>query len=124
MVGESVTTSTLRILETGFLDPTLKYTYLALIPKSKKPRDFFGYRQIILCNVLYKLVTKVIVNRLKPFMGEIISESQSAFVPGRLLTDCILNALATSYAISNLRGAGFGAFAIKLDVMKAYDRVK
>lgn len=59
VVGEFFMALTLCILETDTLDKSLNYTYLTLIPKSKKPIDFSRICLISLCIVLYKLVTKV-----------------------------------------------------------------
>ena len=60
-------------------------TLIVLIPKIDKPEFTSQFRPIALCNVIYKIITKVIVNRIKPFLNEIISPYQSSFIPGRTI---------------------------------------
>jgi hypothetical protein len=76
-------------------------------------------RPISLCNVLYKIVAKVLANLLLP---DIISPNQSDFVPGRLISDNILIAYEVAHYLRNRRGRGESYAAIKLDMCKAYDR--
>lgn len=56
---------------------------LILIPKEEKPSSIRGFRPISLCNVSVKLVTKILVNRLKSIWSNIISPNQGASIPGR-----------------------------------------
>ena len=61
----------------------LNKTLIALIPKIQGPETLGNYRPISPCNTVYKVVTKIIVARLRPFLDKIISPSQTAFVSGR-----------------------------------------
>lgn len=68
------------------------------------------------------LVTKIIVNRLKPLMSKLVSPAQTSFVPGRHMTENILIAQEILHSFHTKRGKG-GYMAIKVDLEKAYDRL-
>jgi hypothetical protein len=110
--------------EHGVLDSKLNATFLALIPKTSNPSNVSNFRPISLCNELYKLISKILANRLKTVLPEIISGTQSAFTPGRLITDNILAAYETMHHMQTGMWSKVGYMGIKLDMSKAYDRVK
>jgi len=123
IVGKDVTSMVQSILAGDSLPPRLNHTHVVLIPKVNRPDRITEFRPISLCNVLYKIVTKVVSNRLKLVLPSIISETQSAFTPGRLITDNILIAYEVFHSMIG-RKSRHGSMAIKVDMAKAYDRVE
>eukprot|EP00253_Pinus_taeda_P008465 PITA_08465 len=67
-----------------------KSTFLALIPKETNPRSFDRYRPISLCNASYKIVAKLLANRIKPLLQKLISPAQGGFVKGRQILDNVI----------------------------------
>ncbi|XP_074265036.1 uncharacterized protein LOC141587449 [Silene latifolia] len=122
-IGPQVTASVLEILRGNASPERLNKTNIVLIPKKKAPDKIRDFRPISLCNVVYKLVSKVLANRLKMFLGDVVSENQSAFTPGRQITDNILTAFEVFHFMKNNRQTD-GYMALKLDMAKAYDRVE
>lgn len=74
-VGSEVCQVVFDFLNTGVLDASVNSTYIALVPKIKYPSKLMDYQPISLCNVLYKLISKVLANRLKHILPTIISKN-------------------------------------------------
>jgi ribonuclease HI len=124
LIGNDVTAAVLSSLNSGSILQAINHTYITLIPKVKSPTRITEFRPISLCNVIYKILSKVLANRLKLILPRIISETQSAFVPGRLITDNILVAFETLHHMKHHMSGKTGSMALKLDMSKAYDRVE
>ena len=114
----------LDVLNVGVLPSSLNETYKCLISKVKNPQKITKFRPISLCNVIYKIISKVLANYLKKVLAVVIDESHSAFVSGRLITDNVLVAFETMHSIDQRRKGKEAFVAIKLDISKAYNRVE
>jgi hypothetical protein len=101
VVGEQVTSEILQ--NTHIIPEVWNETAVVLIPKVQSLKLITQFRPISLCNNVYKVIAKVISNRLKGLLPEIISLTQSAFMPGRLITDNVLIAYECFHAIKNKR---------------------
>lgn len=87
IVGTEINSMVLDFLNGGMVDESFYYTNIVLIPKSKNPTKSSDFRLISLYNVIYKIASKVLINRLKPIMPAVIFNNQSAFLSSRLITD-------------------------------------
>jgi hypothetical protein len=104
----------------GKVSGALNATFIALIPKSDKPDYFGGFRPIALCNLVYKIITKIIAARLKTSLSVGISKEQFGFLEGRQITDVIG---VVHEALHSIKVKNIKALVLKLDLVKAYDRV-
>ena len=100
---------------------SLNATFLVLVPKGSTVEDLKDLRPISLVGSLYKILAKVLANRIKRVMGSIISHSQNAFVAGRQILDAAL--IANEVVDSVLRRKEKGILC-KLDIEKAYDYIR
>lgn len=108
----------------GKLENDIGDANIVLIPKVKNPSTMRDLRPISLCNVVYKVISKVLSNRLKPLLNMLISENQSAFIPGRLITDNFMISYEVMHFMKRKTQGKLGWMALKLDMSKVYDRVE
>ena len=100
---------------------SLNDTILVLVPKGSTVEDLKDLRPISLVGSLYKILSKVLANRIKRVMGLIISQSQNAFVEGRQILDA---ALVANEAVDSVLRRKEKGILCKLDIEKAYDHIR
>ena len=108
VVGDNVVIAVLDFLNSSCMTPRINHTNIVLIPKVKNPIKISDFRPISLRNVIYKIISKVLANRLKRILPYIISPIQSAFVPGRLIIDNALLAYEILHAMNIWKKRCFG----------------
>ncbi|GJU94462.1 hypothetical protein Tco_1319218 [Tanacetum coccineum] len=121
IIGNDITNAICEFFTNGTLLKELNHTIIALILKVKCPSRVNDYRPISCCNVLFKCISKVIANRIKHSLKDLINPIQSVFVLGRSISD---NILLTQELMHNYHlDRGTPRCAFKVDIQKAYDTV-
>jgi hypothetical protein len=123
IVSKDVMVATQKFFCNGVLPEGVYDTAIILIPKGSNPGELKEFLPISLCNMIYKLITKCIINRLQGSLDEIISPEQSAFVPSRRISDNAIIAFECVHEIKRNNGRRGDFYAYKVDLSKAYDRV-
>lgn len=98
---------------------SINKTNIVLISKISNPVNIMHFRPISLCNVIYKLMAKVLANRIRKVLDKCIN-----LAPGRLISNNVMLAYEILHTLRHNRTGKKGFIAIKLDMSKAYDRVE
>ena len=124
IVGTSVTNMAFNVLNFHMPIAEINRTNIAFVPKKNSHTKMTEFRLISLSNVTYKIIAKVLSNRLKAVLPQIITKNQSAFLSERLITDNILVAFEVMHYLNNKREGKESLMAVKLDMSKAFGRVE
>ncbi|PKU73637.1 Putative ribonuclease H protein [Dendrobium catenatum] len=120
-IGSQLTDAVMSFFSTGSMPKHAKATAIALIPKRPHAQDIADYKPISLCNTFYKIIAKILANRLKDVMPFIIHSSQSGFINDRVISDNILLAAELLKEFNSSHKDQF--FCAKFDIHKAFDTV-
>ena len=112
-----------NFFQNHFLLQEQNHTYIALVPKQSGSLTVHHFRPIILYNIVYKIITKILANRLKTMLPKIISPLQLAFVPSRNIQDNTILAHKLLYSFKNKKGKR-GFMFLNLDIKKAFDKME
>lgn len=112
-----------KIFQSGCVPHGLNDTNIILIPKIDSPISIKKFRPISLCNTIYKVVTKILVSRLKPHLQPLVSPNQNAFIPNRGTDTNMIVASEIIHSMRSRKGRN-GWFAFKIDLEKAYDKIE
>uniref|UniRef100_A0A803NY15 Reverse transcriptase domain-containing protein n=1 Tax=Cannabis sativa TaxID=3483 RepID=A0A803NY15_CANSA len=124
VLGADFNKAILDCLNQGSDFSKINSTLIVLIPKKQHANALKDFKPISLCTTIYKVISKILANRLKKVLDKIISPCQSAFVSGRIIQDNILIANELMHAVKNQTVGKRGWAALKLDMAKAFDRVE
>lgn len=121
VVGEDISQLILNFFASGEFPPSINTTWVTLIPKSEQAENISEFRPISVIGCIYKIIAKLIASRLKPVIGEIISETQTGFIENRYILDGVLTANESVVWMKNKRKKGA---LFKVDFKKAYDSLR
>ena len=124
VVGNDITCMVLNVLNMNMSMSSINKTNITPVPKINNPSKMTDFRPISLSNVVYKLIAKVLANRLKVVLPYIISENQNAFLLERLISDNVLVVFELMHYLEHKKEGKENFMAVKLDISKAYDRVE
>jgi len=102
----------------GSIHPHTSSTYIALIPKNEEPESFLDFRPISLCNITFKIISKIIAERIKGTLASSLSPNQHAFLKGRNILDAVAS---TQECIHSMSVNKTNAAILKIDLQRAYD---
>ena len=108
IVGQDVTVAVLSVLNSGHMLHKMNFTHIVLVLKINEPKHMSDFRPISFSNVISRIVSKVLVDRLKHVLPLVISDAQSAFVPNHLITDKTTVAYELLHKMRNRRKGKMG----------------
>ncbi len=121
-MGSSVINVVQSFFKSGHMLSEVNNSFIVLIPKNKSPSIVNHFRPITLCNIIYKTIAKLLVNKMRPLLMTLISPCQSAFIPDQWIIEnqLIVQELLHNFKKKKVKGS---FVAMKVDLQKAYNRV-
>ncbi|KAK2449352.1 hypothetical protein QL285_008554 [Trifolium repens] len=119
IIKDDVSNAVLEFFNTNWIMPNFNSNTVVLIPKVEDADTISQFRPIAMANFKFKIISKILADRLATILPNIISNEQRGFIKGRQIKDCIC---LTSEAINMLHNKVYGGnLAIKIDIAKAFD---
>ena len=106
----------------GFIMPEFNSNMMVLIPKTKDADSIDKFRPIIFGNFVYKIISKILADRLAKIVAHIIAPPQFGFIQGRHIEECIAVA-SENFNLLDYRSRE-GNMALKIDIKKAFDSME
>lgn len=122
IIGEKIIEEVQLFFATRRMRQAHNHTFITLIPKSNNVCKVENVRQIALCNVFFKIITKILVGCIREIMGDIVHPSQAIFILNRSIMDNIITNYEVMHYLNNKKGK-IRFMVIKIDLAKAYDQV-
>ena len=123
VVGDSVNEEVMKVFRERKVPKYLNHTLIVLIPRIQGLETIGNYKPISLCNSVYKIITKIIVARIRPHLERLITPFQTAFILGRKGVDNTIIVQELIHTMGRAKGRN-GYMAIKIDLEKAYDKLE
>lgn len=124
IIGNDISRACLSYIRECFLPAGMNDTLIVLIPKVASPESIHQLRPIALCNVIYKIMSKMLALRMKKVLSQVISHTQSVFLPQRLILGNVIIAYEVLHHMKRHTQGKHGLATLKLDMSKAFDRVE
>jgi hypothetical protein len=121
LVGDNLLEMVKESRKKGLIAGGLNSTFISLIPKTNNLTTFCDYRPISVCNLCYKLITKIIANRIRPILSRSLSVEQHGFLKGIQIHDAIG---ITHECLHNVKKEKNKSLILKPDLQKAYDCIE
>lgn len=125
--SQEIKTSVFKLINEVYLNSKhiekINQTLLILIPKVNSPESMKHLRLIGLCNVIFKIVSKIMCNRLKTVMAKLVAPNQCSFIQGRHSLDNIVIAQEIIHNMRHMKGKK-GFVVVKVDIETVYDRIE
>ena len=123
-VKDAVIAEVTTFFQEGIIKDSVNHTNICLIPKKEVSTSMTDFRPIALCNVRYKIISKILVERLKTHLSSIVSENQAAFIQGRNIMDNVVIAHEMLHSLKKRKRWANSYMTVKTDITKAYDRLE